>query len=135
MNHADFYERYIETCNRRQWHDLGTFVAESVQVIGKVRPLEDYVDGLQAVVEAFPDFHWTVEELLVDGDRLAARLTNTGTHRGTFLDVPATGRRISTTELAMYHLTDGKITACWGDLGSTVRNELLSESGEGFGSE
>ena len=133
MGHAEFYRRYIERCNERRWEELGAFVAENVQVNGAVEGLESYVAGLRAVIQAFPDFRWEIQELVVDGDVLAARLTNVGTHHGTFLDVPATGRRISTTELAMYHVDGGKISACWGDLGSTVRNELLS--GEGLRAE
>ena len=131
MGHADFYRRYIERCNERRWDELGAYAAENVQVNGALQGLDSYTAGLRAVIEAFPDFHWEIQELVVEADVLAARLTNAGTHRGTFLGVPATGRRIATTELAMYHLDNGKITASWGDLGSTVRNELLSESGQG----
>jgi steroid delta-isomerase-like uncharacterized protein len=134
MGHAEFYRRYMECCNDRRWEELGAFVAENVQVNGAAQDLDSYVEGLQAVIQAFPDFRWEVQELVVDGDVLAARLSNAGTHRGTFLGVPATGRRIATTELAMYHLENGRISASWGDLGSTVRNELL-EPGEGSGAE
>jgi steroid delta-isomerase-like uncharacterized protein len=130
MGHADFYRRYIDRCNERQWEELGAYVAENVQVNGVVQDLQNYVAGLQAVIQAFPDFRWEIQELVVEADVLAARLTNAGTHRGTFLGVPATGRRIATIELAMYHLDNGKITASWGDLGSTIRNELLAETGE-----
>jgi steroid delta-isomerase-like uncharacterized protein len=135
MGHAEFYRDYIEACNERRWDELGAFVAENVQVNGVVQSLESYATGLGAVIQAFPDFRWAIQELVIDGDVLAARLTNAGTHSGTFLGVPKTGRRIATTELAMYHLTDGKITASWGDLGSTIRNELLSDAGEGFRAE
>jgi predicted ester cyclase len=40
--------------------------------------------------------------------------------------MPATGRVIRTQELVIYRTADGKIVECWGDLGSTVRDELTS---------
>ncbi|MFL6120253.1 ester cyclase [Actinophytocola sp.] len=129
MEHAelrDFYRRYIERCNSHRFEELGEFVAEGVRVNDADQGLGRYIAGLAAVVEAFPDYHWDLRHLLVDGDWLSARLTGTGTHAGTFLGVAATGRVISTTELAMYRVDGGRIVESWGDLGSTVRDELTS---------
>lgn len=44
---------------------------------------------------------------------LAAHFTDTGTHRGDFLGVPATGRAVTTTELAVYHVEHGRIARAW----------------------
>src|SRR3954470_7931846 len=41
---------------------------------------------------AFPDFSTTVDQVLVEGDQAAARLTHTATHRGPFMGIPPTGR-------------------------------------------
>jgi predicted ester cyclase len=79
-----------------------------------------------AMVEAFPDYQWDLQRLLVDGQWLAARLYGTGTHTGPFRGIEATGRVIRTQELVIYRTVDGKILDCWGDLGSTVRDELTS---------
>jgi predicted ester cyclase len=77
------------------------------------------------MVEAFPDYQWDLQRLLVDGQWLAARLYGTGTHTGPFRGIAATGV-IRTQELVIYRTVDGKILECWGDLGSTVRDELTS---------
>ena len=45
---------------------------------------------------------------------------------GTFHGIAATGRAIRTQELVIYRVADGRIAECWGDLGSTVRDELVS---------
>ncbi|GAA1618430.1 hypothetical protein GCM10009789_85420 [Kribbella sancticallisti] len=121
---TSFYRRYLERCNEHRFEDLGEFVAEDVQVNGKPQGLDQYVAGLRAVVEAFPDYHWDLLHLLVDGDWMSAHLNDTGTHAGTFLGVPATGRAISAPELAIYRTEGGKIVECWGDLGSSVRDQL-----------
>jgi predicted ester cyclase len=51
-------------------------------------------------------------------------LNDTGTHAGTFLGAPATGRAISKQEFAIYHVDSGRIVESWGDLGSAVRDQL-----------
>jgi steroid delta-isomerase-like uncharacterized protein len=49
----------------------------------------EYLDATRA---ALPDFHVVVHQLIVEGDSAAARLTYSGTHRGTLQGVPGTGR-------------------------------------------
>ena len=43
----------------------------------------------------FPVIPWTLEEMVAEGDKVAARFTMRGTHRGTFFGVPPTGRIIT----------------------------------------
>ncbi len=124
MDMAGFYRRYIAVCNAHRFAELGEFVADDVRINDAAAGLDQYAAGLRDVVAAFPDYHWDLHQLLVDGDCLAARLTGTGTHTGRFLGVPATGQAISTRELAMYRIANGKIVECWGDLGSSVRDRL-----------
>lgn len=54
-------------------------------------------DGLKTFVRAMragiPDLHVSVEEVIAEGDRVAGRLTMGGTHSGTLLGIPATGKR------------------------------------------
>jgi predicted ester cyclase len=119
-----FYRRYLGRCNEHRFGTLGEFVAEDVG--GSADGLLDYISGLYAVTDAFPDYRWDLQQLLVDGPWLAARLYGTGTHTGMFRGVPATGRLIRTQELVIYRIADGKIAESWGDLGSTVRDELVS---------
>jgi predicted ester cyclase len=73
-------------------------------------------------------YHWDLQRLLVDDQWLAARLYGTGTHTGTFRGIAATGREIRTQELVTYRTVDSKIAECWRDLGSTVRDQLMSRA-------
>ena len=120
----DFYERYIARCNEHRFAELGEFVAPDVRVNGAPMGFDGYAAGLESVVNAFPDYHWDLQHLLVDGDWLSAHLIDTGTHTGPFLDVPATGRVITAPEFSLYRLQDGKIADCWGDLDSSVLAQL-----------
>ncbi|MFI6678238.1 ester cyclase [Kribbella sp. NPDC050470] len=122
-----FYRRYLERCNEHRFEELGEFVAADVRVNGSVTGLAGYAAGLRSVVDAFPDYHWEIQHLLVDGDWLSSHLIDTGTHSGTFLDVPATGRVITAPEFAVYHLRNGKIAESWGDLDSSVLTQLTRD--------
>ena len=65
---------------------------------------------LQAYATAFPDFHLTIDDLVADGDKVVVRWTFTGTHRGPFADVPATGKRVNVPNgIAIYRLAGGKV--------------------------
>jgi predicted ester cyclase len=124
MERAIFYRRYLQRCNQHRFEELGEFVDRDVRVNGAPMGLDGYAAGLRSVVEAFPDYHWELQHLLVDGDWLSAHLIDTGTHAGTFLDVPATGRVVRAQEFALYRLQDGKIADSWGDLDSSVLAQL-----------
>jgi steroid delta-isomerase-like uncharacterized protein len=56
----------------------------------------------------FPDIQWTLEEMIAEDDRVAARFTMRGTHRGTFFGVPATGKQIQVQAMNFYRLSAGQ---------------------------
>lgn len=108
-----FYERYNRRCNHHQFDQLGEFVADDVAVNGEAQGLPSYVAGLQVVVTAFPDYHWRLDHLLIDSPWISAHFLDTGTHRGTFLNVAATGRTVTLQEFATYRVHAGKIAEVW----------------------
>ena len=61
----------------------------------------------------FPDFHVHVDERVTDGDRMIQAFTLTGTHRGEFMGIPATGRTIEVHGFVFSRFTDGKIVEEW----------------------
>ena len=62
---------------------------------------------------AFPDCHVTVQEIITDGDRLAARFLLTGTHTGPGLGVEPTGRRVAVTGMCFIHYRGNQIHEAW----------------------
>jgi aspartyl-tRNA synthetase len=111
---AAFYRRYNDCCNAHDLDRLGEFVAADVRADGERRGLDGYAAALRGWIEAFPDFRWELRRLLVDGDWIAGHFRDTGTHRGTFRGVPATGRAVATQEFAVYRIEDGLIAEVWG---------------------
>lgn len=57
---------------------------------------------------AFPDLHFTIEELVAEGDTVAGRVTMSGTHLGPFQGIPATGRSFEQAHMHFVRLRDGK---------------------------
>nr|WP_248297405.1 ester cyclase [Streptomyces sp. S1D4-11] len=70
---------------------------------------DTYLGIVAANMKAFPDLKWTVEDMRAEGDTVAVRYTMTGTHRGPFAGVEATGKAIRAESMAFYRLAHGKI--------------------------
>ena len=63
---------------------------------------------------AFPDLHFTIDDLLADGDRVVFRATMRGTHLGMFGTLAPTGKQITVTVLDVVRLEHGLFTEHWG---------------------
>ena len=69
--------------------------------------LKEVIDGMRA---AFPDIHWVMDEMVAEGDAVFSYFTWTGTHRGPFLGIPATGRQIRVKGMVLDHVMKGKMS-------------------------
>src|SRR2546426_10375408 len=109
---------YDEVLNRR---NLG--------VIDKVTA-ENYVDhtaapGLppgregeklwfQMLHAAFPDGRTTIDDIIAEGDKVVVRGTMTGTHSAEFMGIPATGKQVKISGLAVTRFREGQSVGHWG---------------------
>jgi predicted ester cyclase len=76
-----------------------------------------------AVRAAFPDLHVTVLDLVDDGARCAWRVEGQGTHTGTYLGVPGTGRRVRFGGVDLAVVENGRVRTLWS--GEDVAGVLL----------
>jgi predicted ester cyclase len=67
-----------------------------------------------ALKTAFPDLHYVVEDAIESGDRIVHRLTASGTMKGDFMGMPATGKRATWTEIHIGRGVNGRLTEHWG---------------------
>jgi steroid delta-isomerase-like uncharacterized protein len=58
---------------------------------------------------AFPDIHWDIHEMVAEGDKVVTRFRWTGTHRDTFIGIPATGRSVTINGFVIDRLEAGKM--------------------------
>lgn len=62
---------------------------------------------------AFPDWHETIEDIIAEGDRVWVRITYTGTHRGEFMGLAPTGKKVTSRAVDIYRVVDGKLAEYW----------------------
>ena len=74
---------------------------------------EKYKQAFAKLRRAFPDAHWTLEDLLADGDKVIGRWTFHGTHQGQFFNVSPSGKEVTYPIIAIYRIADGKIAEDW----------------------
>jgi steroid delta-isomerase-like uncharacterized protein len=76
-------------------------------------------EGLKQVFAArwtaFPDLRVTVEDQVAEGDKVVTRSTISGTHKGEFMGIPASGKSFSIGAVAIFRIEDGKIVERWGE--------------------
>ncbi|HLC30794.1 MAG TPA: ester cyclase [Dehalococcoidia bacterium] len=65
---------------------------------------------------AFPDMKLTTEDLVAEGDKVVARYTMKGTHRGEFMGVAPTGKQISVSGMEILRFARGKVMEHWGNI-------------------
>ncbi|MNG95039.1 SnoaL-like polyketide cyclase [compost metagenome] len=82
-------------------------------VPGRLQPLtgpEGYLEVIGMMRAGFPDIQWTLDEMVAENDKVAARFTMRGTHQGPFFGVQATGKTITVPAVNFYRFSEGKIT-------------------------
>lgn len=91
-------------------------------------------DGLKPIVTAirtgFPDLKYIIKRMVVREDQVAVLVTMTGTHKGDFFGIPATGKTINVDQMQIERIVDGKIVEHW-----RVTDDLsmMSQLGKGNG--
>jgi steroid delta-isomerase-like uncharacterized protein len=63
--------------------------------------------------KAFPDLTRDIVDLVAEGDKVAVSINVTGTYKGEFQGIPATGKQVSFTAMDILTIVDGKITEEW----------------------
>lgn len=90
------------------------FVNHSASQLGLVvGDLEHVKQFIHVIFQAFPDLHYTVEDLIADGDKIVARLTLTGTQQGEYMGIPPTGKYATISDIEIFRITNGKAVECW----------------------
>jgi steroid delta-isomerase-like uncharacterized protein len=80
-------------------------------VPGRPEPMRGptgYLAIIGMMREGFPDIQWTLEEMIAEGDMVAARFTMRGTHQGAFFGLPPTGKPIVVQAMNFYRLAGGQ---------------------------
>ena len=63
--------------------------------------------------QAFPDLHWTIEDMIAEGDKLATRITMEGTFKGEYMRNSPTGNKVKLSMIIITKWQDGKEVEAW----------------------
>jgi steroid delta-isomerase-like uncharacterized protein len=77
------------------------------QVIQGNRAFRHALAGFRS---AFPDSALRVEEEVAEDEKVVVRWTFSGTHEGSFMGIPATGKKVTWTGITIYRIVDGRVT-------------------------
>jgi steroid delta-isomerase-like uncharacterized protein len=114
--HKAIVRRYIEQVLNEQRHDLAEeFLTDNLEFHGSgLAPGLDVVkQWLTTFAAAFPDGHQVIEDVIAEEDRVVARTTFNGTHKGDMQGIPATGKSVSIPSITIFRLDNGKIAEGW----------------------
>ena len=119
QDNKNLVRRYQEHYNRNDLAALDEVLSKDLLTPLIMPGIPAGLEGAKAahriMLKGFPDFHTHLEDLIGESDKVAARITMTGTHRGEFLGIPATGRRVEFTGMYIVQIRAGKISEHWGE--------------------
>ena len=128
QSNKDIARAYIDhVWNRHELDRFDEFVAEDVvhHDSSGGQGLAWMKETAAGLLEAFPDLRTTIEEEIVEGDRVVQLQTNTGTHQGEFNGLPATGKCIAISSIWIYRFVDDKIVELWGQADNLTMMQQL----------
>jgi steroid delta-isomerase-like uncharacterized protein len=116
------FRRFIDAANTGDLERLSQTIDELIEPDAMLRtPMPTEATGSQLakevfarLLEAYPDLHITIEDLIEEGDKVVARNTVTGTHRGDYMGIPPTGKSVTYNEIFIGRFVDGRVAETWG---------------------
>lgn len=113
-DNKDLIRDLIETViNDHQVDAVEEYLAEDATVTGAGATHDgaaEFRDFVAEVETAFPDFAFTLEDILAEGQKVAYHVTVTATHEGKFEGIPPTGRSVSYPAVMIATVDDGEVT-------------------------
>ena len=122
-NEALLRRWFDEVWNEKRVESIGEFMTDESVHHGIGGPGGEPVKGIEAfrqfhlaILEAFPDIEIKLEEVIAKGDKVAARFTATGTHRGPLMEMPPTGKKTEFSGGGICTMRDGKFVEVWNQI-------------------
>jgi steroid delta-isomerase-like uncharacterized protein len=94
---------------------------------------EAYKRQLMLFLAGYSDLHFTIEDTIAENDKVVACWTFSGTHRGDYLGIPATNKRVSVDGITIHHIANGKIMdsySNWDALGMMQQLGVIPAPGQ-----
>src|SRR5687767_13121430 len=110
---------YQEIYNSNDLDRLTEVVSEDLLTPNIMPGIPHGLEGAKAahriMLTGFPDYQTIIDDMIAEGDKVAARIKMTGTHSGEFMGIPPTDRQVSFTGIYIARIANGKIVEHWGE--------------------
>jgi len=112
-------KRTVDLINERKLSQLAELTHPNFKrhdlagALPEVSGTDGPVNLVQLVLRGIPDIHYEIVQIVAKDDRVVVHLRGTGTHRGEFLGVAGTGKRIQWNVINIYRFEDGKVIENW----------------------
>ena len=119
VSNKEAMNRFVEFINTASEGMANEVISQDAifHVPGNPEPMrgpEGYLQIVGMMRSGFSDIQWSLEDIVAEGDTVAARLLMTGTHNGNFMGVPPTGKSIKVQAMNFYFFSNGKIVKEYG---------------------
>jgi steroid delta-isomerase-like uncharacterized protein len=113
-NNRATIRRFIEEIlNQKELAVADEIVAEDFVELdpfpGQAQGRQGLKDVLGMFFAGFPDMHWVIEEQIGEGDKVVTRFTWTGSQKGAFMGIPATGKQVKVKGVVIDRVVDGRM--------------------------
>lgn len=78
-----------------------------------MRGLDAFRELIASLRAAFPDLDDTIGDQIAEGDKVVTHWTWTGTHKGEFMGIPATGKKVEVEVVSISHFAGDKVVESW----------------------
>jgi predicted ester cyclase len=102
---------YEEVLNKKDLTRLENFISADYTGIRGLKGNAAFEAAIGPLINAFPDIHWNIEEMIGEADKVIVRWKWTGTNTQPYLHFMVTNKTISNEAIAIYELRDGKVTS------------------------
>lgn len=111
----ELVSKFIELLTSYQTEKFGDVISESyIQHNPMVKQgLVGLIEATKWIKSVFPDASTTIDDIVVEGDKVVARVTWTSTHKGDFFGIPATNKKVTWTSTEWYRIENGKLAEHW----------------------
>jgi steroid delta-isomerase-like uncharacterized protein len=116
-NKAVVRRYYDEVLNQRRGDLLDEIAVEDYvehdPFPGQGNGRADLRARVELLVGAFSPLHFTIEDVVAEGDKVVVRWTNAGTDSGGFMGMPATGKDFGIAGIDIHLVRDGRLAEHW----------------------
>ena len=113
-NKAIVQRLYEEVWNRRKLEVIKEIISPShalqaPNISGSSIGPEAYKRNVLFFLAGFPDLRWTIEDTIAEKDKVVACWSISGTHKGDYMGIPATNKKVSVEGITIHNVAGGKI--------------------------